>query len=278
MGGLLPLDDPGSLFECPVCTLLFRRPYPMGRDLEERYRTLPAQIWTASVAAREDFRAVRSALARHAPTGRVLDVGCFRGDFLLGLPDRYEKMGTEYSAAARALASERGIRILGDSVEEAGRLVSDLEAITMIDVVEHVPEPLRVIESARSLLRPGGIVAISTGNADSWLWRRHPLDYWYYVSEHVSFFRASWFEWAARRLGLTVLVHFRFSYFPTPFPSRVAAAMRTLAFEVARASSRRSFVRGLLLHLYPFSRARHWQQPPWMGWVKDHFVVILCRV
>jgi SAM-dependent methyltransferase len=277
LGGLLPLDDPGYLFDCPVCTLLFRRPYPPGRQLEEMYRSVPVQAWTAGVTDRADFRSVRSVLARHAPAGRVLDVGCFRGDFLVGLPDHYQKLGTEYSASARARAVERGISILGASLEEAGRQVEDVDAITMMDVAEHVPEPLRLIEGARSLLRRGGIMVISTGNADSWLWRRHPLDYWYYLSEHVSFFRASWFEWAAARLGLTLLAPIPFSYFPTPFPHRMAAALRTLAFEVARPNPGRSFLRALLLHLYPFSRARRWPHAPWMGWVKDHFVVTLCR-
>ena len=41
------------------------------------------------------------------------------------------------------------------------------DLITMWDVVEHVPEPRDLLEQARELLKPGGLLVIETQNVNS---------------------------------------------------------------------------------------------------------------
>ncbi len=60
--------------------------------------------------------------------------------------------------------------------------------ITAIEVLEHIPNPLEILRRMRSLLKPGGKVFFTTGNAKPW---RGKLDAWAYTSVpdvHISFF------------------------------------------------------------------------------------------
>jgi 2-polyprenyl-3-methyl-5-hydroxy-6-metoxy-1,4-benzoquinol methylase len=40
------------------------------------------------------------------------------------------------------------------------------DLITMIEVIEHVPDPLTLLESVAMLLAPGGIIFLTTGNVE----------------------------------------------------------------------------------------------------------------
>src|SRR5438045_3277427 len=52
-----------------------------------------------------------------------------------------------------------------------------LDAVVLWDVIEHLPNPRETLEAAGAWLRPGGVVAISTGDVDSLSARLHGRDW-----------------------------------------------------------------------------------------------------
>lgn len=123
------------------------------------------------------FRFVRERLP---PSGRLLDIGCGPGTFLGTLPEAYEAVGVDL-APAQITYAERRYGRPGRSFQacEPGPLPfadASFDIITLIEVIEHLDTTASaaVLADAYRLLRPGGVLVVTTPNYAS-LW---PLLEW----------------------------------------------------------------------------------------------------
>lgn len=114
----------------------------------------------------------------------LLDVGCGTGAFLAYLRARMPAMmivaGIELDAdrAGRARAAAPGATIhCGDAVAVAESLPDSFDLITLWDLLEHVPDPGRLLRALASRLKPGGTLFIQTIHEDSLLPRLGRLSY-----------------------------------------------------------------------------------------------------
>ena len=199
-----------ELFECGQCGLLYLDHQMVRDELIGSYVELPTDAWE-DIPQRRDFELARGEITRRHAQGRVLDVGCFRGDFLRSLPPEFERFGIEPSTAAKEEAERSNIRILASSAESAA-IGERFEAIALMDVIEHLDAPAEVITKLASWLTPGGHLIVSTGNTDALPWRMMRLHYWYYIPQHIRFFNRKWFQWMAHRLGLKLIATHTFSH------------------------------------------------------------------
>jgi SAM-dependent methyltransferase len=119
-----------------------------------------------------DFRAGLDLLDSHArPPGPLLDIGCATGSFLsLAKARGWDCRGVEVSAFAAARAREKtGCEIFCGKLEDAPYPEGGFEAITMWDLLEHLPLPLQGLEKAHRLLKPSGLLLVNTPNENSLL-------------------------------------------------------------------------------------------------------------
>lgn len=109
-------------------------------------------------------------LSRHP---KVLDIGCFTGDFLSILKDRgADVYGLELQSKAAAIAEKRlPGRVFQARVESADFPQHDFDAVTLLAVIEHVTDPLGLIESCSARLKPNGVFVLQTPNTGSLLCR-----------------------------------------------------------------------------------------------------------
>lgn len=103
-----------------------------------------------------------------APGGRVLDVGCGRGVILGVLADLgFEAHGVERSAAAAQGVDPRAqIRIVED-LAQAGYPDAHFDAVVIWHVLEHLPDPARILAEVHRILRPGGRLVVAVPNFSS---------------------------------------------------------------------------------------------------------------
>lgn len=107
------------------------------------------------------------ALSAHSQ-GRLLDVGCGQGDFLNAVRSLnlsgWELQGLEPSEEACSVARSNGLKVeqgyLGhDSLEE-----HSFDAITLVSVLEHLPDPKVSVDRICRLLKPDGIFFVEVPN------------------------------------------------------------------------------------------------------------------
>jgi SAM-dependent methyltransferase len=97
-----------------------------------------------------------------------LDVGCATGDFLAAAQGTIrETTGVELSGFAAERARARGLRVVTGDFAGVELPAAASDVVSMWDYIEHVPDPRGSLERARALLRPGGYLVISTGDAAS---------------------------------------------------------------------------------------------------------------
>ena len=249
-----------QLLQCARCSFQFKHPPIAESALLACYAQANAAQWEDSPDPRKRrFDTLKQLLEQHAPGRRVLDVGCFNGAFLQFLGKDWTRFGIEPSRGAASLASKRGVTILGSTVDDIPTNVEPFDAIVLIDVIEHIADPLPLFKALRRMLTPRGIIVIGTGDADAWTWRLQTSRYWYCsLPEHVSFYyqRTLWQIASANRMD--TLAHLRTSHVRSSAYTQIRQAVVNLGYE--------------LIHRCGGFRSR-----PAPGWLtaRDHMIHIM---
>lgn len=270
----------GSLCECLVCHLFFRHPRVEQRAIDSLYESLPATVWSVA-KPRHYWPLILKWMERFSPQKKILDVGCFTADFLAWLPDEWVKMGVELNRRAVKIAEKKHVRILGAYVNDVAGLLSPSEApsvITMIDVLEHMDEPMDVLTKVRDCLESKGIILIVTGNTASWPFRFLTPDYWYSsLPEHITFYNKKWFQWANEKLGLKLVFFKKLSSEKVNFVQSAAQGMRHIAYVFIKRCAANKYLSVRLQKIAILKKIENWPAAPWWTGAKDHMVVILKR-
>ncbi|HXT52478.1 MAG TPA: class I SAM-dependent methyltransferase [Thermoanaerobaculia bacterium] len=175
---LVWVKDDYRIVECPHCGVLatslpaaFDPAAVYSRDYFQGGDAVGYADYLGSEAALAAEYAARLAVVRsHVAGGRLLELGCATGGFLAAARACFEVQGLDVSAFAVEEARKKGLDAAVGSLE-AAELAPFFDAIVAFDTIEHVTEPRRVAARAFELLRPGGCLVLSTGDAGSLLAR-----------------------------------------------------------------------------------------------------------
>jgi len=181
------------------------------------------QRWSGDWVAREFdaaykdgiFEEILDSLARRLDRSRrrLLDVGAHAGRFIaVARQSGWRAEGLELNPTTAAYAAERtGARVRQVNVHDAGVERNAYDAVTITDVLEHIPRPLDVLSRTADLLAPGGWIAVKVPCGPSQLvketWRgRLRRGYRPTIADnlvHVSHFSAMSLRLALERAGFS---------------------------------------------------------------------------
>lgn len=117
---------------------------------------------------------------------RWIDFGCGNGGLVryLRQHEGVDAVGYEEGAIA-SRAAAMGIPVSGRAA--LAGWIGTAHVVTAIEVLEHTYDPVAELQTIRTLLRPGGLLFVTTGNA---LAHARHLDRWRYVVPeiHISLF------------------------------------------------------------------------------------------
>ena len=121
------------------------------------------------------FRTILEGLDRRAGAvpRRLLDIGAHAGRFMrTAQRDGWEVEGLEVNPKTAACAEARtGASVHRGHIEACPGPAGRFTAVTLTDVLEHIPEPVAVLRAVARVVAPGGIIAIKVPSGLS-QWRK----------------------------------------------------------------------------------------------------------
>ena len=138
--------------------------------------------------------------------GRVVDLGCWTGSFLVAAKARgWQTLGIEASEWAGGRARDRGIEVFTRDLLDHGLDDGQADLVAMCDVLEHLVEPLRGLAVCARLLRPRGLLYLTVPNAGSALATALGRRWWSVLPMHLQYFTAHSLELALDLSGFDIL-------------------------------------------------------------------------
>lgn len=232
-----------ALHRCGHCGFIFAQPLPHG-DMLSLYRRMEDPEYQATASARRGQmrRLLELATASHPAARTLLDVGAATGLLMV-------------EAAARGLAAEgvepskwcvdvardvNGVTIRHGALEDCSDELGRYDLVMLVDVLEHVVDPMSLLRRASQHLADGGRLVVVTPDIGSGLARLMGRRWWHHRVGHVGYFDRRSIRRALGLCGLQVVrdvpVGWRFpagyvyqrlaQYMPIPI---VGPALRKLA-------------------------------------------------
>jgi 2-polyprenyl-3-methyl-5-hydroxy-6-metoxy-1,4-benzoquinol methylase len=180
----------GPIVKCRRCGLVYQSPVPSADEIIDAYDGVVDQRYEEERSGRiETFTRDLMAVERHERGGRLLDVGCHLGLFLDVARERgWETTGVEPSRWSVERARERGQDVRHGTLDTIHFAEESFDVVTMWDVAEHLTDPLAELKRIHSLLRPDGLLALSTMNVDALFPRIVGRRWPWYMQMHLVYF------------------------------------------------------------------------------------------
>ena len=171
-------SDEYEAYRCVKCCTFFLHPQPTKAQLEKAYDSSyygeGESKFSPLVEKVIDFFRMQNAkkMARlFGGRGKIVDVGCGNGNFLsyLGKAGNFNLIGIEPegSSADRAEKHEE-IQLIRGFLEENTFEPKSIDAISLIHVFEHLPNPQQSLDIFQKTLKEDGTILIEIPNIDSW--------------------------------------------------------------------------------------------------------------
>ena len=157
------------------------------RDANRRFRDLPLEEEhrLAELNAKTRLQVIRE----YRPAGKLLEVGCGRGDFLRIARQYFTAFGVEPNAELAQEAVKLAPVHQGLIETEPG---SFYDVAASFHVIEHTPSPKEFLAAIARRLRPRGLVVLETPDIDSMpfrilksRWRQFIPEHYYFFDEHT---------------------------------------------------------------------------------------------
>ena len=190
------------IVRCVSCDLVYVNPVFDEEHYRETYGSTDYQrIMRDLGEASHDYRVSRfgservDIMARFLAPGadappRYLDVGCSTGFVVEAARDRgWRAEGLDLNPSAVEFGRARGLDLRVGHLDDGTLKPGAFDAVSLFDVLEHLPDPARTVTRCATLLRPGGILFLYVPNYDSasrmlmgadahFIWPSHHLNYY----------------------------------------------------------------------------------------------------
>lgn len=211
-----------NIFKCPNCSVQFMHPQTSEEELNQIYsnENYPTCSFDKGFEneiikmKRKTFNNILNKVISYCKGGNILDIGCSSGILLeeaklLG----FNPYGIEISEYASSIAKKRigEDKIYNGSLENAPFKKNYFNLITMIDIIEHVRNPIDALLKAREYLNitinsnGGGYIMMTVPNTNSFTHNIMGKKWTQYKFEHLFYFNKKNIEILANKTGFKII-------------------------------------------------------------------------
>jgi 2-polyprenyl-3-methyl-5-hydroxy-6-metoxy-1,4-benzoquinol methylase len=140
---------------------------------------------------------------------KLLEIGCGNGDFLTVAKETgFDVTGIEISRHAVDIAN----RQLGEEHVRCGTMETAIlpgeqfDYCTLFDTIEHTRAPLRLLQKIHKIIKPGGVLFLSTPSLDSWSAKLMKQNWMEFKTEHLHYFDTQTIQNALAKSGFAEIV------------------------------------------------------------------------
>lgn len=181
------VKDEFTYYKCEDCGSVFIQPIPS----DQLAKIYPANYYSFSNKSKNIVFQLKEWLDKqffkkilHQIKNQeinVLDVGGGTGWILSTLKKIDKRISythiVDIDANAKSVAEKNGHTYFEGTIEKFNT-DKQFHLILMLNLIEHVADPLAVLQKIQTMLSPGGIIVIKTPNTESWDARLYKRSYW----------------------------------------------------------------------------------------------------
>ncbi len=197
-----------NLIRCKKCKLGITHPFPsteqsLQANLETYNSEQRIQLYLTKIDYfKKRYRKYLQNIRNYKPQGKLLDVGCNIGLFLVTAKEEgFEATGIELNKEC----ADYGVKnfeldIVNDYLENRGFQDGTFDIVTMFDVLEHIPDMRNALGEVRRVLKKDGLLVVQLPNLDSimaritgsnWVWLTTPDHLYHFNPKNLSEFLLS---------------------------------------------------------------------------------------
>lgn len=183
-----------QLVRCKRCGLLYLNPRLKEQIILEGYGEGSDELFISQVAGRERTfaKTVKFIDRIRLQPGRLLDIGTAGGSFLaMARKDGWEVAGCEPNRWLCNWAYQHyGLDVVPGTIFDMKLLKASFDVVTLWDVLEHTPDPKRVLQECARVLKPGGLLVVNYPDIESMVARLMERRWVFLLSVHLYYFTA----------------------------------------------------------------------------------------
>jgi len=211
-----------KILRCLECNFIFQRPLPTETQLKDMYQeeALLDNPYFDGLKKNYDqnnpavlvYKKELKFLADIIKPGKVLDIGCAYGVFLdIARNFGWQPYGIEISEKMADYArSQFNLPVIQGTIAETSYENNFFQLITLWDVIEHLSDPLGVLEKCYKALEKYGLILIFTININSLIAKLAHLSSkaktFLYDCQHINFFSYDTLSALLRKVGFKEII------------------------------------------------------------------------
>jgi len=169
-----------TFVRCISCGMVYTNPQVNQNIVKECYKgeAPSTELWMGILTNSKEtewrqsyYNSILENIENNVGKGSLLDIGCAVGHFLdIARSAGWKTTGLELSNTGYKYCTERlNLDVLNKTIEDSELPKESFDAITLIGVLEHVTDPIDIIESCKKLLKKGGVIFVVVPNVYSLL-------------------------------------------------------------------------------------------------------------
>ena len=200
--------------QCTRCRLVYQNPRPVWHDLKNRYGE---NYFDYEFSNQDNFFNLMklglcdigfdSLFSREDHTKTFLDIGCATGLLLNHMKNKgWDCYGVEICReSAEYGRAQFNLNIHIGTLEQASFTDSFFHAVHLSHLIEHVPDPVGLLQEIRRILKPTGYMVLTTPNVSGLQARMAGKRWRSAIPDHVYLFSKKTMKELLRKTGFHIL-------------------------------------------------------------------------